>query len=52
MAQARSLQSAVPTRDPRRERSRNLRTGLVLVGTLAALFIGSIVYVLLSCGVK
>ena len=52
MAQGRSLQSAVQARDPRRQRSRNLRTGLVLVGTFLALFIGSIIYVVLYPTVK
>lgn len=52
MAQAQSLQSAVQARDPRRVRSRNLRTGLVLVGTFLALFVGSIIYILLNPAVK
>ncbi len=52
MAQARSLQSAMQEHDPRRQRARNLRTGLVLIGTFAALFVGAIVYVVLSGGAK
>jgi len=46
MAQARSLQSALQAQGPRRERARNLRTILVLVGTVLALFVGSILYIL------
>ena len=46
MAQARSLRSAVQTHDTRRERSRNVRTILVLVGIFVALFAGSIMYIL------
>ncbi len=52
MAQARSLQSAVPPRDRRRERARNLRVGLVLIGMFVALFVGSIIYILLFPRVK
>lgn len=52
MAQARSLHSAAQTRDPHRQRSRNLRMGLVLIATFLALFLGSILYILLQPTVK
>jgi len=45
MAQSRLFQPAVPTQDTRRERSRNLRTILVLVGIFVAMFAGSIMYI-------
>jgi len=46
MAQAPSLQSAVQTQNTRHDRSRNLRTMLLLVGIFVALFAGSILYIL------
>ena len=46
MAQAWSLQPAVQTQETRRERSRNLRTVLLLVGIFVAMFAGSILYIL------
>jgi len=48
MTQARSLQSAVQAQDARRQRSRNLRTSLLLVGTGLALFAASILYILFN----
>ena len=45
MAQSRLFQPAVQTQDARRERSRNLRTILVLVGIFVVMFAGSIVYI-------
>ena len=47
MTQARSLQSGLQMQDLRRQRSRNLRIGLVLVVAAVALFAGSILYILL-----
>ena len=46
MSQARWLHPAVQAQDARRQRSRNLRVSLVLVGTGLALFVASILYIL------
>jgi len=48
MTQARSLQSGGQAQDARRQRSRNLRTSLVLLGTGLALFVASILYIVFN----
>lgn len=52
MTQAPRLQSALQARDPRQQRAKNLRTGLVLIGTFAVLLVGSIVYAVLNSGAR
>jgi hypothetical protein len=52
MAQIRSLHSGVQTRDPRSQRSRNVRISLILVGTFLALFVGSVIYIVLFPSVQ
>ncbi len=52
MAQVHSLHSGVQTRDPRSERSRNVRLSLLLVGTFLVLFAGSVIYIMLFPSVR
>lgn len=46
MARARTLQSIRRTADARPQRTRNLRTGIILIATFAALFLASVVYII------